>query len=328
MSYFSEGNTGAYFAGRYAAAPMLDDIAAAQLEYGVNPNTRTGDTVYGFNSTADRDWFVASWTKKPIFAVWDAGGQDTFDFSSYFNNQIIDLRAGFFSDVGGYVGNVAIAQGTSIENAIGGTGSDVINGNDAANGLFGGGGSDTLSGGDGQDYLRGGDGSDSISGGAAFDDLNGNRGRDTLYGGDGDDWVVGGKDPDLLYGETGNDIVLGNIGNDTVYGGVGDDVVRGGKDDDQVDGGAGNDFVSGDQGYDTLIGGPGADLFHTFIGAGVDRVLDFSIEDGDRVLLLPGQTWTVQQWGADTVVTVGNGDRLTLVDVQVDALPEGWIFGY
>lgn len=44
MSYFNESNTGGYFGGVYSAAPMLDDIAAAQLEYGVNTTTRTGDT--------------------------------------------------------------------------------------------------------------------------------------------------------------------------------------------------------------------------------------------------------------------------------------------
>src|SRR5690606_19262306 len=99
MSYFSETNTGAYFGGRYPAAPMLDDIAAAQLEYGANMATRIGDTVYGFNADAGRPWFtISSPFDKAVFAVWDAGGNDTLDFSGYSASQLIDLREGFFSN--------------------------------------------------------------------------------------------------------------------------------------------------------------------------------------------------------------------------------------
>jgi serralysin len=170
MSYFDEDNTGANYGNRYASAPQLDDIAAAQLEYGPNMATRTGDTVYGFNSNADEPWFVtnANFTKV-IFAVWDAGGNDTFDFSGYVANQQIDLRQGFFSNVGGLIGNVAVAQGVDIENAIGGSGADSLIGNTLANRLAGGAGADTLSGGAGADTLDGGSGADSLDGGAGVD---------------------------------------------------------------------------------------------------------------------------------------------------------------
>src|SRR5690606_19261670 len=60
MSYFNESNTGASFGGRYAAAPLLDDIMAIQRTYGANMTTRTGDTVYGFNSNTDRPWYTAT----------------------------------------------------------------------------------------------------------------------------------------------------------------------------------------------------------------------------------------------------------------------------
>src|SRR6185436_1669679 len=110
---------GGAFGGVYASAPLLDDIAAAQMAYGANMTTRTGDTVYGFNSTADRDWFSAtSSSSKLVFAAWDAGGTDTFDFSGYRVAQTIDLREGFFSSIGGATGNVTIAVGAIIENAI------------------------------------------------------------------------------------------------------------------------------------------------------------------------------------------------------------------
>ncbi|USQ95170.1 protease SapA [Caulobacter sp. RL271] len=152
MSYFGESNTGGAFGGVYASAPLLDDIAAAQLAYGANMTTRTGDTVYGFNSNAGRDVFSAtSASSKLVFAVWDAGGTDTFDFTGYKVAQTIDLRPGYFSSVGGSTGNVTIAIGATIENAIGGSAADTINGNAVANRITGGQGSDVLDGGAGLD---------------------------------------------------------------------------------------------------------------------------------------------------------------------------------
>lgn len=324
MSYFNEANTGASF-GRYPSAPMLDDIAAIQLEYGANMTTRTGDTVYGFGSTADRPWFEATLsTSRVVFAVWDAGGNDTLNFSGYVNAQTIDLRPGFFSSVGGLTGNVAIAAGVSIENARGGLGADSITGNSLANNIGGLAGDDSIQGGAGTDYLRGDEGNDHLVGGADFDDINGNMGNDTAYGGDGGDWVVGGKDNDLLYGETGDDIVYGNMGDDTASGGDGADWVRGGQGDDTLSGGAGADFMSGDRGSDQLSGGSGADLFNFFVGAGVDRIIDFFAGEGDRVQI-EGAAYTLSQAGADTVITLNGEDQMTLVNVQLSSLPAGWI---
>lgn len=152
MSYFGEANTGGSFSGAYASSPLLDDIAAAQLAYGANMTTRTGDTVYGFNSTADREWFLAtSSSSRLVFAVWDAGGVDTLDFSGYRVVQTIDLRSGYFSSVGGLKGNVTIAMNAVIENAIGGSAADTINGNAVGNRLTGGAGADILDGGGGVD---------------------------------------------------------------------------------------------------------------------------------------------------------------------------------
>lgn len=338
MSYFAETNTGANFRGSYSAVPLLDDIRGAQIEYGANLSTRTGDTVYGFNSTADRAWFSATnSSSRLIFAVWDAGGRDTFDFSGYSQAQLVDLREGYFSDVGGLVGNVAVAQGAQIENAIGGFGADTLNGNALANELsgnagsdriFGGGGRDTLDGGSGSNYLRGEDGDDSIVGGSGFDDINGNVGNDTASGGPGDDWVVGGRDNDRLFGDDGADLVYGNLGSDTLDGGAGADTVRGGQGDDVISGGAGADFISGDLGSDTLSGGAGADIFNSFTGSGIDRILDFNVLEGDRLQIAAGNTWTMAQVGADTVITLGPGDQVILVGVQASSLTGDWIFGF
>ena len=83
MSYFEASNTGASHR-IYSAAPLIDDIVAAQRLYGTNMSTRTGNTIYGFNCTAERDWFSCvnsdGSPRSVVFAVWDAGGNDTFDF--------------------------------------------------------------------------------------------------------------------------------------------------------------------------------------------------------------------------------------------------------
>ncbi|HEJ8087642.1 TPA: M10 family metallopeptidase [Serratia liquefaciens] len=161
MSYWDESVTGGDHGGYYSAAPLVDDIAAIQYLYGANTTTRTGDTVYGFNSNSGRDFYTAAdSSQKLIFSVWDAGGNDTLDFSGYSQDQRINLTEGSFSDVGGLKGNISIAVGAVIENAIGGSGNDVIVGNDAANILQGGAGNDVIYGGGGQDQLSGGSGSD------------------------------------------------------------------------------------------------------------------------------------------------------------------------
>ncbi|MFB5185516.1 serralysin family metalloprotease [Yersinia intermedia] len=161
MSYWNEKNTGGDNKGHYAAAPMLDDIAAIQHLYGANMTTRTGDTIYGFHSNTNRDYYTAADSSKAlIFSVWDADGNDTFDFSGYSNDQRINLHEKSFTDVGGLKGNVSIAAGVTIENAIGGSGNDIIVGNDARNTLMGGDGNDILFGDGGADVLWGGAGKD------------------------------------------------------------------------------------------------------------------------------------------------------------------------
>src|SRR6218665_861749 len=93
MSYFGSSNTGAIRSG-FAATPLAHDIAAMQSLYGVNLETRTGDTVYGFNSNADRPAFNFSLNANPVVAIWDAGGQDTLDFSGWSQPSRIDLASG------------------------------------------------------------------------------------------------------------------------------------------------------------------------------------------------------------------------------------------
>jgi len=225
--------------------------------------------------------------------------------------------------------NVREQLGYIIDNdvASGGSMNDSLTAVDSGSTLNGGAGNDTIAGGLSRDYLRGDEGDDRITGGPEFDDINGNMGDDTASGGLGDDWVVGGKDRDLLNGDEGGDIVYGNIGNDWCDGGDGKDIVRGGQDDDVVLGQAGDDWLSGDRGADTITGGAGADMFHTFNQAGLDRVTDFNLAEGDRVMLDPGTIYTVSQSGADTLIDMGAGNQMVLVGVSAASLTGDWIFG-
>ena len=243
MSYFGSELTGASI-GLYSSTPLMDDIGALQRLYGANMTTRTGDTVYGFNSTADQDWFAASKdgiTRPVIFCVWDAGGNDTLDFSGYSDIQRIDLNAEHFSNVGGWVGNVSIATNVVIENTIGGSGADSLIGNSADNRLEGRAGNDDLSGGAGNDTLIGGLGDDRLDGGAGLDiasyaevtsdltiDLTlstaqsmGSAGRDTLISIEG---IIGGSGNDSLKGGAEDNYFVGGAGNDRLDGGNGLDV--------------------------------------------------------------------------------------------------------
>lgn len=281
MSYFRETFSGAsYGASRYAAAPLLDDIAAAQRLYGANMSARTGDTTYGFNSTADRIWFSASLSgPAPVFAVWDAGGTDTLDFSGYSGPQLLDLRQGAFSNFGTLIGNVSIAIGAVIENAVGGAGDDIINGNSADNRITPGGGNNSVDGGLGFDTLvftglrssytitfSGQDGFISgAEGTTRFRNVESIAFSDTAVAAPA---VVGGVN---LSGDITNDTIEGTGFVDVIYGAGGDDVIRGlggndqlngGRGNDRLEGGAGNDVISIDQGNDIIDGGEGVDLLN------------------------------------------------------------------
>ena len=295
MSYFGGYNTGADLPG-YAAAPLVDDIAAIQLIYGANMSTRTGDTVYGFHSTADEPWLqLTSQNSIAQFAVWDAGGRDTFDFSGYGNAQLIDLRQGFFSDVGGYVGNVAIARGADIENAIGGSGADVINGNSLDNVLDGGAGNDTLNGGNGDDTLVGGAGDDVLSGGAGRDIFvfsASNSGTDTVldFNSSEDTLQLGGSEISRTFGLDlngdghANDVQIifsGGVINLiapqmgipglTLVGTNAPEILQGSPDNDTISGLGGDDIIYGGDGDDTIYGQDGDDQL--FGGNGADVIL-------------------------------------------------------
>jgi len=186
MTYRSYvGATGQYVENEtwgYAQTPMMYDIAALQHMYGANFSTNGGDTIYRWNPTTGQGFVDGVGQGVPggnriFMTVWDGGGKDTYDFSNYATNLSVDLRPGQWSrlstsqlaqlgeghEARGNIANALTYHGSVrslIENAVGGSGKDVIIGNGIANSLKGGGGDDRLYGLEGNDVLFGGPGRD------------------------------------------------------------------------------------------------------------------------------------------------------------------------
>jgi len=159
----------------YPTTPMSLDIRAIQYLYGANTSYHAGDDTYVFAS--NEEYFQC---------IWDGGGIDTIRYSGSDHCEI-DLTPGAWSDLGINITyndddrdfidkyNVQIYDTVTIENATGGSGSDLLIGNSIGNVLTGGGGNDTLTGGGGNDTLSGGNGND------VFDyDSTASNGTDTL----------------------------------------------------------------------------------------------------------------------------------------------------
>lgn len=134
--------------------PMLNDILAIQNIYGTNTTTRSGDTVYGFNSNITGSLSaIYNFTQNPhpILCLYDASGNDTLDLSGWATDSTINLNGGTFSSCNGMTNNISIAYNCLIENTLGGSGADQIIGNLLDNVITGNAGNDVLDGGAGFD---------------------------------------------------------------------------------------------------------------------------------------------------------------------------------
>ena len=332
MSYFSQTEntsvTGSY---SYVVTPMIADILAVHDLYGAPSTVNTGDTVYGANSTAGGYLDdLSSSTNSIAMTVYDNGGTDTIDMSFSGANQNITLEDETASDVAGGIGNLFIARGVEIENAIGGSGNDTLTGNALNNELSGGNGSDDLNGGAGDDTLRGGAGADDMDGGtgtdtASYDDITSggvgvNLGANTAWGAasgdtftsienltgtDFGDTLIGDTGANTIQGGDGNDVLDGRQGDDTLEGGEGNDTLRGGwgAGNDTLVGGEGNDTLEGGDGNDILSGGTGAD--HHDGGAGSDYI-DYRDIDGGGIgiNMIAGSSWGKS--AGDTFTSIEN----------------------
>ncbi|MFA7587381.1 MAG: M10 family metallopeptidase C-terminal domain-containing protein, partial [Novosphingobium sp.] len=125
MSYFDQNENVQFaandFSRLFVLTPMLGDAVAVYGMYGQSTTTRTGNTTYGFNNNSGRAIYDAASNPGVAYTIYDSGGIDTLNYSGFAMNQLIDLNAESISSIGGNVGNVAIARGVVIENAIGGS---------------------------------------------------------------------------------------------------------------------------------------------------------------------------------------------------------------
>ncbi|MDZ7906492.1 MAG: M10 family metallopeptidase [Cypionkella sp.] len=256
-------------------SPMIADIIAMQYLYGVSNSTFTGDTTYGFDGTTGIEALDdAATTSGALMAmtILDTGGNDTLDFSQTAAHQVISLAAESLSSVLGGRHNVGIARGVVIENAISGSGNDVLIGNAASNQLMGGSGDDSLYGGAG-DTLYGGAGNDVFildAGTVTIDDQDGENEvrvsaaidltladlldiRHATLLGTANLGLTGDEAGNILRGNSGQNLITADIGNDTIYAGGGNDTLYGGAGDDvyYIDGM--QDVVDDADGYDVVF---------------------------------------------------------------------------
>ncbi|RYC17505.1 flagellar biosynthesis protein FlgM [Ciceribacter ferrooxidans] len=275
MSYFSQyDNTYVDADFAWIVTPMIADVLAIRDLYGTTA-INSGNTTYSYSSFAGGDPIAAT--------IVDTGGVDTIDFSWVSVAQRIDLNPETYSDTAGLVGNLGIARGTIIENAIGGSGNDRIYGNAVANVLTGGAGNDVLDGRGGTDTLNGGAGNDTYIMSATGDKIVDASGVDKIYAsvtmslvsytavehlvltGSGNVSGTGNGLANILNGNGGNNMLNGVGGNDTINGGVGTD---------RLYGGLGNDKLTGGVGADAFV-------FNTTLNSStnVDTITDFSVAD-------------------------------------------------
>jgi serralysin len=356
MSYFDQTEN-TYFGGQgftrqFSVSPMIADGIATTNLYGTATTTRTGNTTYGFNNTSGRDIYLASTTLSALsYTIVDNGGTDTLDYSGYSQAQRIDLNAETFSNIGGRVGNVSIARGTLIENAIGGSGIDVLVGNAVANILDGGSGVSTLNGGAGNDRLILGSGASgsTIDGGADTDTLVVNTGVSSLAG------LIGIEALELNGGAgltlTGSQFATGLALNTavsgtgsitvnmdaginflsqnfvfsgtgvtvTVNGTAGNDIIKSGRGVHIINAGDGNDQIRGGIFADTINGGAGNDKIIGFTGA--DVITGGTGSDQFRYLFAGDSGLGA---GADRITdyTIGQ-DRFNFSQFDTDAVTPG-----
>ncbi|WP_283176221.1 M10 family metallopeptidase C-terminal domain-containing protein [Gemmobacter sp. 24YEA27] len=306
MSYFDQAdnpNDPAAYA--FLATIMPADIIAIQNLYGAGSlGYQSGNTIWGPGGNVGGYFqqLLNMWggltAADPLiyagndfaFTVYDTGGNDTLNFAVFGQNQFISLVELQYSSVGGGSGNVVIARGTVIENAVGGSGNDAIIGNAAANRLDGGSGNDLLNAGAGNDTVIGGAGTDTavmgvasgsitVTGNASQVVITSSMGVDTFIGVENFQFtnttltlaqvlaLIGSGGPNTP--TPGNDTLTGTASNDTINGLAGNDIIYGLGGTDVLYGDLGNDSLYGGDGDDWLYGGAGAD--HLYGGAGRDR---------------------------------------------------------
>jgi Ca2+-binding RTX toxin-like protein len=334
---------------------MQDDIAALQYLYGAkfedvdtiykwDPNTGVLITYTGAEKVENKKSTPTTDLNKIFCTIWDGGGNDTYEFSSYVNSLKIDLTPGGWSttspnqlanletrvEFGIHFseGNIANAQlynydaRSLIENVIGGAGGDNISGNDANNHLEGREGNDTMLGSVGNDTLDGGLGVDLLKGGGdsdlyIIDDSSDlivellNQGTDTVLS--GVSYTLVDNVENLILSPDGGfawlDLPIDGIGNSL------DNKIDGNNSDNTISGLAGVDTLNGHLGSDKLYGGIGDDVL--IVQDGRDTLEGGSGNDKYRVDRVDFDLWFSNNVPTYTIFDEsGAADWLSIYDIS------------
>jgi serralysin len=203
------------------------DKAAIHYIYGVNPNARSGNDTYHISERY----------------IWDGAGIDTISANEQTQAVSLNLTAGSWIYAGAKSDSILaenqafLGYGTAIENAVGGSGDDTLQGNALNNTLDGGLGADTMSGDLGSDtYYVDNLGDAVVETSALASEI------DSVYssvsyslstnleyliltglsatnatGNSQNNVLLGNSSSNILDGSSGLDTMSGGLGNDTYY---------------------------------------------------------------------------------------------------------------
>ena len=240
-----------------------------------------------------------------------AGTVETVSYATSGNGVTVDLGAidGIQNTYNN--GDASGDKLSNIENLVGSSKADTLDGNSGANELHGGAGNDSLNGHYGNDILVGGEGNDALDGGAGNDILVGGEGNDTLDGGAGTDTVsyehsMSAVDVDLTTGSAtgeGTDSIR-NV--EKIIGSSHDDIITLGTMSDFT-----NDSIDGGSGFDTVnITGMGSNSFFSNL-TGIDKI---SISNGT------GETIDLTGLTAASIDTITGGGELKITADSDDTI--------
>ena len=279
-----------------------------------------GNDSYGFNADAALGLYTLDET---------LGGTDKIDFSLTTTNGVsIDLGLSSVQVVHATNLSLNLGSGTTIENAIGGSGNDTLTGNTLANVLTGNIGNDTLKGAGGNDSSIGGLGDDTY----VFDAASGTEVDKVTE-------VTGQGTDTLSFATVTSSVLLNlatsnvqtvhtnrtlNLGSGTTFenviGGSGNDTLTGNTLANVLTGNHGNDTLKGAGGNDSSIGGLGDDtyVFETASAAEVDKVTEVTGQGTDTLsfasvtssVLLNLATGNVQTVHTNRTLNLGSGTTI------------------
>lgn len=254
-------------------------------------NGRGGnDSLYGQTGNDTYVFSPAAASETDFIQEAPGEGADTINFGLLTTTVTVDLSTAAAQLV--HLNRfLFISSGQTIENIVGGSGTDILTGNTLANTITGGPGNDTITGAGGNDSLYGGDGDDEFvfnavtSAEADYIAEYFNQGFDTISFASMSISVatnLGSVAVQTVH--VGRTLLLSSaITVENVVGGSNNDTLTGNTLANTLTGNGGGDYLRGVAGDDTLIGGPGDDqyVFATPTELENDAVVELNNEGND-----------------------------------------------